>query len=341
LTKSPEDGWRNICCLFFMYQLKRKRAQEIVELARPGDRGSKVFDVFIITLIGLNVLAIVLGSVKDIYTDYQAFFNGFEVFSVVIFSIEYLLRMWACVEESSGRYIHPVKGRLRFAFTPMALIDLVAILPFYLGMFVSLDLRFLRALRLVRILKLTRYSSAINLLLNVFKEEAPSFGAALFILVIILVFASTGIFLFEHEMQPETFSSIPAALWWAVATLTTVGYGDVIPITTGGKIFGIGVMIVGIGMVALPAGILASAFSQQLHQRHEDYKELVDDVLEDGEVSLEERVELENMRVDLGLSKEDAQKIFSRVAREELKRQDTCPHCGEVLNIEERNTHKI
>jgi voltage-gated potassium channel len=324
-----------------MYPLKRKRAQEIVELARPGDRGSKVFDVFIITLIGLNVLAIVLGSVKDIYTDYQAFFNGFEVFSVVIFSIEYLLRMWACVEESSGRYIHPVKGRLRFAFTPMALIDLVAILPFYLGMFVSLDLRFLRALRLVRILKLTRYSSAINLLLNVFKEEAPSFGAALFILVIILVFASTGIFLFEHEMQPETFSSIPAALWWAVATLTTVGYGDVIPITTGGKIFGIGVMIVGIGMVALPAGILASAFSQQLHQRHEDYKELVDDVLEDGEVSLEERVELENMRVDLGLSKEDAQKIFSRVAREELKRQDTCPHCGEVLNIEERNTHKI
>jgi voltage-gated potassium channel len=315
-----------------MHQLKRKRAHELVELSNRGDRGSKVFDVFIIALIGLNVLAVVLGSVKSIYTAYQVFFNWFEVFSVAVFTAEYLLRMWACVEEGSGRFVHPVKGRLRFAFTPMALIDLAAILPFYLSMFISLDLRFLRALRLVRILKLTRYSTAINLLLNVFKEESPSFGAALFILAIILVFASTGIYLFEHKMQPETFSSIPSAIWWAGATLTTVGYGDVIPITTGGKIFGIGVMIVGIGMVALPAGILASAFSQRLHQRHEDYKELVDDLLDDGEVSLEERVVLENMRVHLGLSKEDAQKILLRVASKEFKRKDVCPHCSELLN---------
>jgi len=133
-------------------------------------------------------------------------------------------------------------------------------------------------------------------------------------------------------MQPETFSSIPSAIWWAGATLTTVGYGDVIPITTGGKIFGIGVMIVGIGMVALPAGILASAFSQRLHQRHEDYKELVDDLLDDGKVSLEERVVLENMRVHLGLSKEDAQKILLRVARKEFERKDVCPHCSAILN---------
>jgi len=315
-----------------MHQLKRKRAHELVELSNPGDRGSKVFDVFIIALIGLNVLAVVLGSVKSIYTAYQAFFIWFEVFSVAVFTAEYLLRMWACVEEGSGRFVHPVKGRLRFAFTPMALIDLAAILPFYLSMLISLDLRFLRALRLVRILKLTRYSTAINLLLNVFKEESPSFGAALFILAIILVFASTGIYLFEHKMQPETFSSIPSAIWWAGATLTTVGYGDVIPITTGGKIFGIGVMIVGIGMVALPAGILASAFSQRLHQRHEDYKELVDDLLDDGEVSLEERVVLENMRVHLGLSKEDAQKILLRVASKEFKRKDVCPHCSALLN---------
>lgn len=315
-----------------MHQLKRKRAHELVELSNPGDRGSKVFDVFIIALIGLNVLAVVLGSVKSIYTAYQAFFNWFEVFSVAVFTAEYLLRMWACVEEGGGRFVHPVKGRLRFAFTPMALIDLAAILPFFLSMFISLDLRFLRALRLVRILKLTRYSTAINLLLNVFKEESPSFGAALFILAIILVFASTGIYLFEHKMQPETFSSIPSAIWWAGATLTTVGYGDVIPITTGGKIFGIGVMIVGIGMVALPAGILASAFSQRLHQRHEDYKELVDDLLDDGKVSLEEHVVLENMRVHLGLSKEDAQSILLRVARKEFKRKDVCPHCSAILN---------
>jgi len=315
-----------------MPQLMRKRVHKFVELSKPGDRGGKIFDVFIISLIGLNVLAVILGSVKNIYIDYQAYFNWFEVFSVAVFTTEYLLRLWACVEEAGGRFTHPVKGRLRFAVTPMALIDLAAILPFYLSMFVSLDLRFLRALRLVRILKLTRYSSAINLLLNVFKDESPAFAAALLILAIILVFASTGIYLFEHKMQPETFSSIPSAIWWAVATLTTVGYGDVIPITTGGKIFGIGVMIVGIGMVALPAGILASAFSQQLHQRHEDYKELVDDVLGDGKVSLDEHVVLENMRVNLGLSKEDAQKIMVRVVREEFKRQEACPHCGEILD---------
>jgi len=154
-----------------MHQLKRKRAHELVELSNPGDRGSKVFDVFIIALIGLNVLAVVLGSVKSIYTAYQAFFNWFEVFSVAVFTAEYLLRMWACVEEGGGRFVHPVKGRLRFAFTPMALIDLAAILPFYLSMFISLDLRFLRALRLVRILKLTRYSTAINLLLNVLRRN--------------------------------------------------------------------------------------------------------------------------------------------------------------------------
>ncbi len=315
-----------------MHQHKRKRAWEIIELAKPGDSASRMLDVFLIAIIGLNVLAVVLGSVRDIYKDYQVLFNWFEVFSVAVFSIEYLFRIWSCVEEDSGRFAPSIKGRLRFAFTPMALIDLAAILPFYLSMFTSLDLRFLRALRLVRILKLTRYSSAINLLLNVLKEEAPSFGAALFILAIILVFASTGIFLFEHKMQPESFSSIPAAIWWAVATLTTVGYGDVIPITTGGKIFGIGVMIVGIGMVALPAGILASAFSKQLHQRHEEYKELVDDVLEDGKVTLEESAVLENMRVNLGLSEEDAKKIFSRESRAGIKQQGSCPHCGGVLD---------
>jgi voltage-gated potassium channel len=149
-------------------------------------------------------------------------------------------------------------------------------------MFFSVDLRFLRALRLVRVFKLTRYSSSMTLLLKVLRDEAQSFGAAFFILIIVLIFASSGIYLFEHEVQPESFGNIPQAVWWSVSTLATVGYGDVIPFTVGGKIFGIVIMIIGIGIVALPAGILASAFSEQMRLRRVEYEELAQEILEDS-----------------------------------------------------------
>ena len=238
----------------------RARICQILEPAGVNDQASRWFDIFIISLISLNVLAIIFASVNSIYVRYSSFFYAVELFSVAIFSVEYLLRVWSIVDHKSGKYSKPLKGRLRFSLTPLAIIDLLAILPFYLGMFFSLDLRFLRALRLLRIFKLTRYSSAMSLLLKVLHDEMQAFGAAFFILLIILVFASSGIYLFEREAQPDAFNSIPESIWWAVSTLTTVGYGDVTPITIGGKIFGTVIMVLGIGMVALPAGILASAF---------------------------------------------------------------------------------
>ncbi len=215
--------------------------------------------------------------------------------------------------------------------TPMALIDLIAILPFYLSILVTLDLRFVRVLRVLRIFKLTRYFSAIGVLLSVLKEEANSFGAALFILFVILVLASSGIYLFEHQAQPEAFGSIPAAMWWGVATLTTVGYGDMTPITNGGKIFGACITIVGIGMVALPAGILASGFSDHLRGRQDAYGDLVDAALEDGIVTRQEQEALEANRQRLGLSKEDSARIFARMAKEIHGKHTVCPHCRHRL----------
>lgn len=220
---------------------------------------------------------------------------------------------------------------MNFALTPMALVDLLAILPFYLGMFFSLDLRFLRVLRLLRIFKLTRYSSAMSLLLKVLQDERQAFGAAFSILIIIMIFASSGIYLFESKAQPEAFSNIPEAVWWSVATLTTVGYGDVVPLTIGGKLFGVIIMIIGIGMVALPAGILASAFSEQIRQRRVEYEELAETVLQDGQLTTGEQQEMEEARVRLGLGEEDAEKIFGHIAREEIQRKGVCPHCRKPL----------
>ncbi len=248
---------------------------------------------------------------------------------MTVFTIEYVLRLWSCVESTDPRYHHhPIMGRLRFALTPMLLIDALAILPFYLGMWISADLMFLRVFRLFRMFKLTRYSPAMGLMLTVLRKEARAFGAAMFIMLVVLVFASSGIYLVENEAQPEQFSSIPAAMWWAVATLTTVGYGDVTPITLWGKVFGACITIVGVGMVALPAGILASAFSDELRQRREAYAALVEAALQDGEIGHEEQRELEQTRLNLGINSSDAETIEKRAEQGGA----TCPHCGKAID---------
>ena len=267
----------------------RARICQILEPGRVDDQTGRWFDIFIVSLISLNIFAIIFGSVASIYERFANYFDLFELFSVAVFSIEYVLRIWSIVDHESGKYAAPLKGRLAFSLTPLAIVDLLAILPFYLGMFINLDLRFLRALRLLRIFKLTRYSPAMSLLLKVLRDEMQAFAAAFFILLVILVLASSGIYLFEHKAQPEAFSSIPQSIWWAVSTLTTVGYGDVTPITVGGKIFGTVIMVLGIGMVALPAGILASAFSEQVRLRRREYEVLAKEALRDGQITQQEQ----------------------------------------------------
>jgi len=250
----------------------RRRVFEILEAAMPDDLPSRVFDCFIMTLISLNVVAVMLETVESLYNRYYALFWGFEVFSIAVFTVEYALRLWACTADE--RFGHPVMGRLRFALTPLALVDLVAILPFYLPMFFSFDLRFIRALRLFRVfrtLKMGRYSEALKLVGDVLKETKEELLTTVFVITILLVITSTLMFFAEHEAQPQAFSNAFDAMWWGVVTLTTVGYGDVYPVTPWGKLLGAAVAILGIGMFALPAGILASGFAEELRKRRKKH----------------------------------------------------------------------
>ncbi|WP_297527388.1 ion transporter [Thiohalobacter sp.] len=296
----------------------------------PGARGAaRWVTLAIVTLVLLNVLANILASIDAVYAAYGEPLFAFEVFSTLAFTLEYGLRLWSSVESPDPRFHSPILGRLRFAATPMLIIDLIAILPFYLLVWTQVDLLFLRVFRLFRIFKLTRYSPAMTLLMTVLRREARAFGAAGFILLVVLIFAASGMYLVEHEAQPEAFGSIPAAMWWAVATLTTVGYGDVTPITPWGKFFGATITIIGVGMVALPAGILASAFSDELRRRREEYLVEVEEALEDGRLSRGERRKLTSMRKALGLDREEAERLLRLAEEEKVK---VCPHCGEPLD---------
>ncbi|QSZ66545.1 ion transporter [Methanofollis aquaemaris] len=249
--------------------MSRYRLYNILEGTDEGGTAGKVFNTFIVALIVANVAAVVLGTDAFLYLRYQFFFDWFEIFSVAIFTAEYALRLWTA--PCNPGFVGP-GGRVRFAASPMAIIDLVAILPFYLPMIIPLDLRVLRMLRLLRVFrlfKLYRYSEALKMLERVVKAEKEALVVVGFVLVVLLVLTSTVMYCVEHNAQPEAFSSIPMAMWWAVATLTTVGYGDVYPITPFGKLLGGFIAILGIGMFALPAGILASAFGDEIKNRHE------------------------------------------------------------------------
>ncbi len=248
--------------------LLKRRTHEFLELSIPGDRFGYVFDRFMMVLILLNVAAIVLETVPSIHAAYQDFFFNFEVFSVAIFTVEYLMRIWSCTEDKVNDYSHPVIGRIKYIISPMAIIDLVAFLPFYLSAFFAIDLRLLRIFRLLRLLKLTRYSPALIIIWAVIRNQSRALTAAVFIMLIALLFTSSIIFLFENEAQPEIFASVPHSMWWSLATLTTVGYGDVVPVTVGGKIFGAITMVLAIGMLALPTGVIATGFANEI-RKHE------------------------------------------------------------------------
>jgi voltage-gated potassium channel len=247
----------------------KTRIYGILEL---GDEDSRYFDPFIIGLILLNVAAVVMETVDWLYLRYASVFNAFEIFSVAVFTVEYILRVWSCTAKPEFR--DRVRGRLRFMATPLALIDLMAVLPFYLP-FVFPDLRFMRALRLFRlfrVLKLARYSASLKTFADVLKLKKEEMLLMLFAILILLVVSSSLMYNAEHEAQPDAFASIPSAMWWGIVTLATVGYGDVYPVTPWGRLIGSIVVILGIGLFALPTGVLASGFAEVLAKRREEQK---------------------------------------------------------------------
>ena len=245
----------------------RRKVYEAIEVGRGDDGVSRYFDVTIMALILLNVAAVVLESVPAYGAAYGAEFEAFNVFSVAVFTVEYLLRLWTAVEVPFLRRYPPWKARLKMAATPALIIDLLAILPYYLQAIIGIDLRMLRVLRLLRFLKLSRYSPALHTLMRVIVNERRSLLGASLLLITALLFASSGIYLIENSAQPDKFGSIPDSAWWAIATLTTVGYGDLTPITPLGRVFGGVVMVMGLCILALPVAIISAGFAQEVGRR--------------------------------------------------------------------------
>jgi voltage-gated potassium channel len=212
----------------------------------------------------LNVIAVVLESIEPLRRQFQAQFDHFEIFSVIVFTIEYILRVWSA--NLTPEYKKPITGNLKFALTPLAIIDLLAFLPFYLP-FVGIDLRLMRMLRIFRIFrlfKIARYVEALSFINRVLKKKKEELVISLIFTVFLLLKASTFMYYVENEAQPEYFSSIPETMWWGIATLTTVGYGDIYPVTPFGQFLGGVIAVIGIGLFALPTGILASGFSDEI-----------------------------------------------------------------------------
>lgn len=229
--------------------------------------------LLIVALILLSVVAVILESDRALFERYESQFYWFEFIAVIFFSIEYILRLWTA--PLLYPKVKPWKARLKYIFSIMAIIDFLAIVPFYVSMmavfgFIHIDMRFVRVFRLMRLLrifKLNRYNDSMKLIGNVLKDEREKLLVTIFMTTILLVLASSLIYTVEHEIQPEAFPNIISSMWWAVATLTTVGYGDVYPVTAFGKMLAGIIALLGIGLVALPTGILSSSFVQRLNQK--------------------------------------------------------------------------
>jgi voltage-gated potassium channel len=236
-----------------------KQRLHIAFYGSNGTGASLMLQFSISALIVLNVFAVLLETEDQLGVAYRTAFSAFEWFSVTIFTVEYLARIW--VSNLSPRYMPPVGNRLSYMLSPMALIDLLAIAPSLLSI-AGVDLRVVRLVRLMRLFKLTRYSAAMSALAAAIRAGKDELVLTVFIMGILLLFSGTLIYFAEHNAQPEEFSSIPASLWWAVVTLTTIGYGDVYPVTIAGKVIAGVSAIFGIGMIALPGGIIANGLIQ-------------------------------------------------------------------------------
>ncbi len=224
---------------------------------------NKVFVTTIYVLIIINVVLLILESYKPIEKEYHVLFNRFEWFSVIVFTLEYIARLWSADHKFK-------KGRLRFAFSYYGIIDVMAVLPFYLPMIMPFDLRVIRMLRLfmlLRMFKMGGFLKSLRLIKRVIWSSRSELMLTFIVAVMLLLISSTLMYYVERDHQPEKFASIMHAFWWAIATLTTVGYGDVYPITSVGKFLSGAIALIGVGFIALPTGIMSSAFIDELQKK--------------------------------------------------------------------------
>ncbi|MGB8841917.1 MAG: ion transporter [Aliidongia sp.] len=303
----------------------RRRVNALLDHNLPPTRASRAVGGAIVILIVINVASVILESVEPIRLDYEPILWWIEQIATIVFTAEYLLRIWSAVDRVNGRFRHPLWGRVAYATQFFSMIDLVAILPGILGLFGAGDLRVLRLMRLMRLLKLSRHSTTFSLLWSVFREEAGAIGAILFTLVLTLIISASLMYMIEGEAQPAVFSSIPAAMWWGIETLTTVGYGDMVPVTPLGKIVGGLVSVTGIGTLALFSGVLTVSFMEQLRLRRQKLRQLVDSDLATGRITTANQRAIEAMGKKLGMSQDETQEI---IVEEVHGHATACPHCG-------------
>ena len=245
---------------------KLKKDVHILLHPELGDsKWDKFFNAFILTLIGLNVIALILETVRPLYDNYKTAFDTFDLVSVIIFTIEYVLRVWSSNVEK--KYAGSVKGRLKYMLTGGALIDLIAFFPWYLHHLIGFDLRVIRILRLFRFLRLfrlTAYTRSAQMIFNVFQSRIKDLLLSLLLATFLIIISSCIVFFAEHNVEGTQFTSIPATLWWAVVTLTTTGYGDMYPVTAVGRTLTGIIMLTGVAFFALPAGIITAGFLDEM-----------------------------------------------------------------------------
>lgn len=306
----------------------RGKTFRALEVGLAGRGPIRLIHVFVILLILANVAAVVLASYPPYAERFGQAFWTFELVSVAIFSVEYALRLWCIVEAPRYRGIAPLRARLRYMVSPVALVDLLAILPFYLSFLFQVDLRFLRVLRLLRLLKLGHYFPGLDVFLYVLRVQLPALAAASLVMVVLILFSACLMFMLESTAQPDAFGTVGAAIWWAVVTLTTVGYGDVTPITTLGKMLGTVIMLLGVGTVALPAAMLAGRFSEEIQARRGQLETLIARYIGDGRLDPQEQEDIRKLGRDLGMPDDVVDQIIAG-QRARIGRTISCPHCGQ------------
>lgn len=310
----------------------RNRIYRVLESGFDGPTSGRLVSGFIVMLIILNVSAVILESYQPIGEKYHNEFFLFNTFSVVIFTIEYIARIWVSIESPFLDTAAPIKSRLKYILSPVSLIDFLAIAPFYLSLFFAIDLRYLRMLRMLRLLKLTHYFKGLRLFIDVLRKELPSVGAAVVIMVVLVIFSASIMYSVEHDAQPDVFDSIPSAIWWSVVTMTTVGYGDVTPVTFLGKFISIFIMLLGVGIVALPAAMLAAKFGDELRTRRKLLNREIATALQDDFISLDEKVAIEKISDSMGISHQELDDVISSYRK--LKSRHTfCDRCGQIVQV--------
>jgi voltage-gated potassium channel len=251
---TPPRGWRHRC-------------YEVLEPGGFGDWVSRFIDAVIILLIAISLVTVALESVPTLAAHYGGVFLAIELAALVVFSLEYALRLWTAVEHPLYRHLPPAQARLQYAISSPGVIDLIAVLPFWFAWIVPPALQVLLVLRVVRFLKLGRYSPAMRSLLDALYAERRALLGCFMILIGAALVMATLMYLAEGKAQPDKFGTIPEAMWWAIVTLGTIGYGDVVPVTPFGRILATGTIFLGLIMVALPVGIVAQAFASDIHRR--------------------------------------------------------------------------